>query len=512
MKKYILLSILGLGLTSQAQDMSDALRFAQTNINGTARYRAMGGAFTALGGDLSSIALNPASSSVFHNNQFGVTLGTFNVKNESNYFGTTAKKTELAFDLSQLGAVFVFQNDDEESDWKKLSLGISYDNQGSFANNSLSKGINTSSIDRYFLAQADGVRLDLLQTLPGESIGSLYTYLGENYDNRYQTALLGYQSYILEATNNNPNNASYYSNVPAGSFEHYNYLTESGYNSKLAFNISTQYSDKFYFGMNLNLHAVDYTRTQTFYELNDNAANTDGETVREIHYQTDLYTYGTGFSFQLGAIAKVTPEFRLGFSYESPTWYRLNDELTQRISTRRVDLANPNGALNNFYFNDNILNIFPVYKLQTPGKYSFGGAYVFGSRGLISVDYALKDYSSTMFRPKNNRYYSDQNDIMEDVLDLTSEVRIGAEIKEKKWSFRGGYNYEQSPFKNGKTIGDLQQFSFGIGHNFGSTKLDLAYSRAQREYNQPTFNAGLTDAAKIEKTTSNIFLTLLFEF
>lgn len=512
MKRIILLSVLGLGLISQAQDISDAIRYAQTNITGTARFRAMGGAFTALGGDLSSISLNPASSSVFHNNQFGVTLGSVSVKNESNYFGTTAQKKELAFDLGQTGVVFVFNNDDEETEWKKLSVAITYDGQANFANNSLSRGYNTSSIDRYFISQANGVRLDLLQTLPGETIGSLYSYLGEFYNNRYQTAMLGYQMYIFDPVADNPSNTSYVSNVPAGTFEHYNYLTEAGYNSKVAFNISTQYTDKFYFGLNLNLHGVDYTRTQTFYEINDNPANAEGETVREIHYQTDLYTYGAGFSFQLGGIAKVTPEFRLGFSYESPTWYRLNDELTQRISTFRVDTANPNGGEIHQFFNDNLLNTFPAYKLQTPAKYSFGGAYVFGSKGLISVDYGVRDYSSTMFRPKNSMYYSDQNDLMSNVLDVASEVRVGAELKQKNWSFRGGYNYEQSPFKNGKTIGDLQQVSFGIGHNFGATKLDLVYSRAQREYNQPTFSEGFTDTAKIDKTTSNIFLTLLFEF
>src|SRR5690606_10472776 len=123
-----------------------------------------------------------------------------------------------------------------------------------------------------------------------------------------------------------------------------------------------------------------------------------------------------------------------------------------------------------------------------------------------------KDYSSTKFRPKDNTYFNAQNSLMSDVLNTASELRAGAEFKIKKWSLRGGYNYEQSPYKNGNTIGDLQQYSFGFGHNFGSTKLDLAYSRAKREYNQSLFNAGLTDALKIDRVTSSLFLTLLFEF
>jgi hypothetical protein len=39
------------------------LRYSQDNLNGTARFRAMG-AFGALGGDLSSLNVNPAGSAI----------------------------------------------------------------------------------------------------------------------------------------------------------------------------------------------------------------------------------------------------------------------------------------------------------------------------------------------------------------------------------------------------------------------------------------------------------------
>ncbi|EDP72012.1 hypothetical protein FBALC1_12962 [Flavobacteriales bacterium ALC-1] len=63
MKKLLMLSI-GLISTSYilAQDITDAVRYSMDEIQGTARFRAMGGAFGALGGDLSSININPAGS------------------------------------------------------------------------------------------------------------------------------------------------------------------------------------------------------------------------------------------------------------------------------------------------------------------------------------------------------------------------------------------------------------------------------------------------------------------
>ena len=81
MKKYIylLLSSLSFGVV-QSQEITDAMRYAQDNLNGTARFRAMGGAFGALGGDLSSINVNPAGSAVFSNNQVTLTLSNFGTK------------------------------------------------------------------------------------------------------------------------------------------------------------------------------------------------------------------------------------------------------------------------------------------------------------------------------------------------------------------------------------------------------------------------------------------------
>jgi len=63
MKKIFALAIASFAMTSiQAQDITDALRYSQTDLNGTARFRAMGGAFGALGGDFSSLNINPAGS------------------------------------------------------------------------------------------------------------------------------------------------------------------------------------------------------------------------------------------------------------------------------------------------------------------------------------------------------------------------------------------------------------------------------------------------------------------
>ena len=52
------------------QSLNDFIRISMDNTVGSARFQSMGGAFGALGGDLSAININPAGSAVFIDNQY----------------------------------------------------------------------------------------------------------------------------------------------------------------------------------------------------------------------------------------------------------------------------------------------------------------------------------------------------------------------------------------------------------------------------------------------------------
>lgn len=499
MKKNILLILVSLSFYHlHAQEIRDALRYAQSNINGTARFNALSGAFGALGGDLSSINVNPAGYAIFSNNQLGFTLNSNGTTNNSDYFGEKTKETNHSIDLNQAGGVFVFKNQQTSNDWKKISIGINYENTNNLNNSIFSAGTNpTHSIDRYFLSYANGIPLSVLEN-------SNYGDLGHGA----QQAFLGYQAYVFNPSSTTPNNTSYVSNVADnGNYYHESTINNKGYNGKLSFNLSSSFRDKIYLGFNLNTHFVDFRQFARFYEDN-NAPLTSNYTISRIQFDNELYTYGTGLSFQLGAIAKITNSLRLGLAYESPTWYRLSDEFTQKLIAVS---ANTTGELAPDVVNPNITNYYDPYKLQTPSKWTGSMAYIFGKKGLISIDYTLKDYNNTQFKPANDAYFRDLNNSLNGLLINAEELRIGAEYKIEAWSLRGGYRYEQSPYKNKTTIGDLKGFSTGIGYNFGGTKLDLSYAAFKRDSKQGFFEQGLTDGAAINTKNSTVTLTLLFE-
>ena len=154
MKKiFIILSILLAG-SVQAQNITDAYRYSSEELNGTARFQALSGAFGALGGDLSAITVNPASSAVFLNSFGTMTLSHRSTNKSVNYFGTGTTNENSDFNFNQAGGVLVFDTR-SDSPWRKFSLGLNYSQTNNFDDAFLATGTSQTSIDQYFLNYAN---------------------------------------------------------------------------------------------------------------------------------------------------------------------------------------------------------------------------------------------------------------------------------------------------------------------------------------------------------------------
>lgn len=495
----LLLLVVGLTFsTVHSQEIKDAMRYAQSELQGTARFTSMSGAFGALGADLSSLNINPAGSAVFNNNQFATTMGFYDVKNNSNYFGTSTSASDTNFDLNQAGGVFVFKTGNPNNDLKKFSLSINYENTNNYDNSLFSAGTNpTKSIDGYFLSYANGVPLGLLEN--------------NNYadlDHGPQQAYLGYWGFVINPVSENDNNALYTSNVRSGgNYYQENSAYSNGYNGKLIFNSAVQITDFLYFGLNLNSHFTDYVQNSTFYESNKNPLDINYE-VSSLNFSNSLHTYGSGFSFQVGTIAKLTNQIRIGIAYESPTWYNLRDEFSQRLTSVRTNSLN---SMKPDVVDPFVINYYAPYDLQTPGSLTGSFSYVFGKMGLISVDYKYKDYSQTEYSPVNEPVFRAQNSIMQNSLGSSNEIRVGGEYRIQNLKLRGGYRFEGSPYNDSATIGDLNSFSGGFGYNFGFIKLDFSYVHVHSTSQDQFFSQGFTERARINTFKNNFTMTFAFE-
>ena len=503
MKKILSVISLLSCLSFYAQELSyqDALRYSFDDIQGTSRFRAMGGAFGALGGDMSAVSINPASSVVFNTSHASISLDVNSLKNDVDYFGTVNTNNDTDINLNQAGAAFIFVNSNPNSKWNKFSFSLAYDIANNYENNWIAQGTNTNnSIADYFLGYAQGLRLDEISALPGESLSNAYDDIGSVFGFSHQQAFLGYEAFVIDPALNNDDNTFYNSTIQGNSFDQRFIYAANGYNGKLAINLATQYDSKLSLGINLNAHFIDYTRSTLFTESNTNT----NSTTDFVDFRNDLYTTGAGFSVQLGAIYNVTNNLRAGFSYNTPTWYRITEESSQYLASREagtnnVDIVNPN-----------VINIYPEYRLQTPGKITGSLAYVFGKRGILSLDYSLKDYSGITFRPTSDPFFAQENRNIENLLGQAATLRIGGEYKIKQLSLRAGYVNEESPFQDNPLYGDLQRYSAGLGYNFGDLKLDLSLAQTQRDTSFQLFQVGLTDSPAIDTNRTDVTLTIAY--
>ncbi|MEZ4809360.1 MAG: aromatic hydrocarbon degradation protein [Allomuricauda sp.] len=484
---------------ASGQTIDDVLRYSTESTQGTARFQAMGGAFGALGGDLSSLNVNPAGSAVFNFSEFTVSGSNYNRNNDALFGSSVRNRGTNSLELNQVGGVFVFKSNN--SNWKKIALAANYDMVQNFDNEFYATGNTSLGIDNYFLNFAQGQALGPLRVQQGEFIEDAYLDIGASLGFGAQQAFLGFQAGIIEPTADDDANTSYFSNAEYSSVNQEYLQSTSGYNSKFTLNFAGQYQENLYLGASLNFHNVFYDKITLF----DETGYDQGSPVQFTTFDNFLHTEGFGFSFSLGAIAKLNDNIRVGGSYQSPTWYELTDDLSQRINSTL--------AVSDIDFIDfGIVNFYDEYRIKTPAKLTGSVAAVFGKDGLLSFDYGYQDMSQAELRPTTDPNFASENDFIADELGVVNTYRLGGELRIDEVSLRGGYRFESSPYKNGDIIGDLNGFSGGIGYSFGASRLDLAFSRTEQDVNTFLFDSGINSSAMVNQVNTNITLGYTVKF
>ncbi|QOD59531.1 outer membrane protein transport protein [Polaribacter haliotis] len=429
MKKIITLATLfAVTLTSYAQSLSYqdlALLFSQDDANGTARFTSMGGAFGALGGDISSININPAGLAVFNNSSFAGTLNNRNTEIQSTFYGNSVNNQDQFFNFSQAGAVLVFDSA-YKSDWSKFAIGFNY---------RLTKDFN----DNFIIEGNSGVP----------------TFRDFPLDNNNPT--IDY----------NVSDEQRFINNYKGELDEIN----------MAF--SSVYQNRLYVGAGINFYNLSFSQQSNLLEFNSDG---NGNTLDANFYQEN-FTTGSGVSLNAGFIYKANQNFRFGLSYQTPTWFTEIIEDTNIIDNDGFDgdteitvSENPNTIYDNTAGNN-----FPIqsliYRLKTPSKLTASAAVVFGKSGLFSFDYISRNYSNMEL---SDGGFAGENTFFQNELKNTNSFNMGTEWRFDKLSVRGGYKFEENPNKAALDSDDINGYSFGAGYNFGNFKLDFAFSNNNR--------------------------------
>lgn len=455
MKKtgLILIFVSAIFLNGYSQNVDDAIRYSQVFYSGTARFMSMGGAFTALGGDLSAISLNPASTGVFRSFEFSLTPQLFYNNTSSKWNGSSSSDFRYTFNLSQLGVVANIISTGNETGLVSLNAAYSFNRTNNFNENVTISGIsNNSSMADYWVSQANNTYYKDLTGAAGIAYDAwiIDTISGSGAKN-YATTFSAY------GTNAN---ATYGQTIRR-------VITNEGYTGEHAFSIGGNYSNKFFFGATLGISTLKYTGHYQHVEAdNDNVINDFENFTYTDHFEAT----GTGYSLKIGTIFKPVEFIRVGLAFHSPVVYRISEYFYDNITS-----AFDNG--DKYEFSNDPMRY--KYTFITPFRAIAGVALQIKKLAIISADYEIVDYRMSQFSKASDNYnYSNENSGIKEIFKSTSNLRLGAEFRLNNIYLRGGYSYYGKAFKPGEVNKDLayNTLAFGIGMRQQNFYFDLAYT------------------------------------
>ena len=525
------------GGVAYAQGEMDAYRMSQTDLNGTARYLGMSGAFGALGGDISSMSTNPAGLGIYRSSEVVTTISLSSIKANTNWNGSKAYESKTRFNFDNIAYVGYFPTGNDEGivGW---NLGVSYNRVKSFNRNYRMSGAQAYSLADYMADLTSGI-----------SEGDLI--LTNNYDPYFDSRVpwlstLGYEAGFFEPYQQGGKEYhSSFGKQGANGWEAYSpqnvdlQVNEKGSIGQYNFSFATNISDRFFLGATVAITDMDYSLSTKYTE--------DFTTTTYAWLDNGLTTSGTGYAFNLGAIVRPTDFLRFGVAYNSPTWYKLTDYFHGSAQTYINDISWGDKPHETPEYQSG------SYHMRTPDRWIFSAAGV-GKNFLVSVDYELTNYKRMNLNDLDGYDLQGTDDIKKD-FGMSGTLKVGAEVKiTPQFSVRAGTLWRTSPMKDhvkngispihdsGEHAGEYYQtavgvvgtvpnytvdkgtnsYSIGLGYRFTpSFYADLAC--VYREYKEDAYAFPSTylpngevfvksDPASLKTKTTQVALTLGYKF
>lgn len=467
----LFLIVLLMFLIGNAQNETDALRYSMTHFGGTSRYVSMGGAFGALGGDVSALTTNPAGIGVFRKSEFTFTPSLYQQLSTTSHYDKNSFDSKSNLNIQNVGLAGTFETGNS-SGWLSANLGISYNRLGSFQSKLSIQGVNTEST----LLDVFKSRLEAKDTNQFGPGLAWYLYLIDTVNGKLTT---GFPNFNETQTKT---------------------ITRSGGLSETAFSFGGNYDNRFYLGATFGFASVRFEEVSSYQEI-----SSPGDTVKQIKvksftYDEKLTTVGTGFNLKLGAIYRINDYVRLGGAVHTPTFYTLSDNYSTEMSATGT-MANGRDTT---YSTKSPIGNFN-YNLVTPFKAIASAAFVYGQHGLISADYEFVNYSLARLGPQEANQYNFQkeNQNIQSRYKPSGNIRIGAEYRIDMFTLRAGYAHYGNPYSsNVANTMKNNTVTLGFGIRGNGFYFDLAYALGMIRENYYLYDPSI---AKVQPTSIALF-------
>ena len=468
-------SIGGLLVSANSFSPLDMLRSSQNDYSlTTGRVAAMGGAFTALGGDMATIGINPAGLGMYRTSAWGFSPALTFSDTKSGFMANSNNTTRFGF--SNIGTVLRLV--ENSSGLISFNIGISYNKSDdfNFSGSVSMPGTVGNSLLQIFQLQLNGLYnyMDYGKWDPLNSnvLNDSPFYSSDIYIDEWG-AVLGYQSglfsqqgngyYALNGLADNGNMTSTLSYDSCGSAGEYNVAGGFNINNILYLGFDFGFKD-IYQKMSLR-YSEDYA--------SDNG-------LRGMAYNQYSVLQGSAFNFKIGAILRPIEQLTIGIAYHTPSYTNLRKEY---YSNMNVDSSLSEGSKSN-----NSLLTGYDYSFNTPSRLMAGIAYTIGNRFAISFDYEKVWYNKMRYTSETYEVQESFRQAIANDYRAADNFKVGIEFKPLQMlALRAGYAYYGSPIKetdsqgnklvfNGITTTSSNHISAGIGIWLGrATTLDIAY-------------------------------------
>ncbi len=503
---YIAISLFAISNT-YAQEPGDALRYSWTTQNGTARNQAIGGASGSLGGEFSTLFINPAGLGFYKTDELVITPAYNLNKNKSTYNGILSNTSQNKFNVGASGLLFSFNNH-PKNNVRNYTIALGVNSTADFNNNIFYQGKNNkSSYSEKYLEELihNNVRDPNRAAVdyPYGSSLALNTYL---IDTTIVNGRFGYRSLA------NPN---------TGLLQQNN-ISSSGGITDFALGGAVNLRDKLFFGGTLTIPFLNYNRNSSFKESDASASTTNNFNYAIIN--ETLKTKGVGINAKLGLIYKPVEYVRLGIAIHSPTFYELSDHYSAEITTDLEGYGGPGTKKqSSLDFNNNEAGLLE-YNLSTPWKIIGSASYVFREvenvkrqKAFITADIEYVNYKSATFTVIDEQevdvknYFTDLNEVIDQQYKGAINFRLGGELKFNTLMVRLGGAYYGNPYKNEKA--DRIRLGGGLGYRDKGFFADLTYVYAMnKDVNYPyRLQDNPNDPALIKNIAGNIVATIGFK-
>ncbi len=501
MKRIIISLIIPVAciLTGMAQNNLDALRYSQSFIGGTARSMGMGGAFGALGGDFTSMSINPAGIGMYRAKEFTITPTLrYNMTNTT-FLGNQIDDTRYNLNLNNIGIVFSFPLR-ESSGWKFLNLGVGYNSLDNYYQDVVMEGVNNNSslLDYYVW---DG-------TFGNNGTGYFYDEL-----NSFGTGLAWDTWLISESDSTGLNYGSVLNDYGNRDYvfgqNQRRVIRSNGTKGEYLISLGTNYNDKLYLGLSIGVTRVDFFQEMGHTEEDPNGTVPD---LDNFYYYYRLNTRGTGFTFKLGATYRPVEFLRIGAAVHIPTFYKMEDDFYSYMEAKYDTPRDTTGSIS---YSAESPDGYYEYELNTPFKFIGSAAFQIQKFAVISADYEYINYSTARLKDGSDGYnFTDENDVIDNILRPTHNIRLGAEFRVGMFMLRGGYAHYGKPYvadeMNANSKYDFITGGFGLRTR--SFFIDLGYQYGLHQEKYLMYNMEELEEAELDSHPSKVMLTFGYRF